>query len=272
MLSVGPRSIMDIPEDGIPPALETCEPRVSILTVWSMISRPGPLQPGCAMLMSLNSTDRRLGRATALLLAGAAPLLLSAAMLAPNLALTRGVQLTCARAPSGVMCEESAQALFGPPAVRRYGPVLEFGNAFVPAVQPSGEPQRNEKLSTLAVRTAQGEFHPFAGLASSPLPPSMLVVSSEVAKAVAQLTPLLDGPSAAPVTIRRNDRYQIGFLVFDILACLVAAATLWFWTPPLWQAAWLHWSGAPAEEAAKPLVHLAERGFRFLMARKQAQR
>lgn len=222
--------------------------------------------------MSLNSPDRRLGRSAALLLAGAAPLLLSAAILAPNLALTRGVELMCARTPSGVMCEERTQALLGPPAVRRYGPVLEFGSAFLPAVQSSGEPQNNEKLSTLAVRTAQGEFHPFAGLAASPLPPSMLVVSPEVTKAVAQLTPLLNGASAAPVTIRRIGRYPLGFVVFDILACLIAVAILWFWTPPLWQAAWLNWRGAPAEEAAQPLVRLAERGFRFLIARKQAER
>jgi hypothetical protein len=235
-------------------------------------SRSGLLQIGRDVLMPLNSTDRRLGRAAALLLAGAAPLLLSAAMLAPNLALKHGVELTCARTPSGVMCEERTQGLLGRPAVQRYGPVQEFANTFLPVVQSSDEPQNNEKLSTLAVRTAQGEFHPFAGLAASPLPPSMLVVSPQVAQAVAQLTPLLNDPSAAPVTIRRSGRYPIGFLVFDILACIVAVATLWFWTPPLWQSAWLYWRGAPADEAAQPLVRLAERGFRFLMARKQAER
>ena len=207
-----------------------------------------------------------------LFLAGLTPLLLSAVMLAPNFVLTRRVELFCARTPTGVMCEERAWGLFGSPALRHYGPVLEFANAFLPVVQPADEPQRNEKLSTLAVRTTRGEFHPFAGLASSPLPPSMLVVSSEVAQAVSSLTPLLNDVSAAPVMIRRSDPYPIGFIAFDVLACLTAVASLLFWTPPLWRGAWLHWRGAPAQEAAQPLLQLMERIVHFVLAMKQDPR
>ena len=207
-----------------------------------------------------------------LFLAGLTPLLLSAVMLAPNFVLTRRVELFCARTPTGVMCEERAWGLFGSPALRHYGPVLEFANAFLPVVQPADEPQRNEKLSTLAVRTTRGEFHPFAGLASSPLPPSMLVVSSGVAQAVSSLAPLLNDMSAAPVMIWRSDPYPIGFIAFDVLACLTAVASLLFWTPPLWRGAWLHWRGAPAREAAKPLLQLMERIVYFVRAMKQDPR
>jgi len=78
--------------------------------------------------------------------------------------------------------------------------------------------------------------------------------------------------SAAPVMIWRSDPYPIGFIAFDVLACLTAVASLLFWTPPLWRGAWLHWRGAPAQEAAQPLLQLMERIVHFVLAMKQDPR
>src|SRR3974390_3624750 len=101
------------------------------------------------MPMLLKQPNRVRWRSAGILfLAGLTPRLRSAVMLAPNFVVTRRVELVCARTPTGVMCEGRVWGLFGSPALRHYGPVLEVRNAFLPVVQSADEPQKNEKLST----------------------------------------------------------------------------------------------------------------------------
>ena len=208
--------------------------------------------------------------ALVLFLVGLAPLALPAAMAFPNLAIVKRAELACAGAASGVFCEARTWPLVGPPALRRFGPVTGAANAFAPVVQSASEPQSGQRLSTLVIRSAGAELRPFAAMNATPQSPSTLAVTPDVAEEAAEVTRLVDDPSAPPLTIRRSQPYPVGLLMFDVPAVLIAAAILIFWTPPFWRAAWLHARGAPAQAAAAPLLDLVQRGVSLLMTSKPA--
>jgi len=204
-------------------------------------------------------TASRLVPGVALLLAALAPLLLPFAALSPNLVHVRRVELRLAAEPQGVMATERSWRLVGPARERRYGPVIDAGNAFLPVVQADDAPQRNDVVSMLALRTRDGSYYPFFSLNASRLAPSLRAPSSDVIAAGAAISDFLRHPAAAPLVLTRSQRYPLGLLQFDLLGLALAVVIGRYWTVPLGVAAYRRLAGAAPERAAAPILGMLAR-------------
>jgi hypothetical protein len=211
------------------------------------------------MAMTARRRPTGLAAVAGLLLVAAAPLLIPAAILSPNLAIMRRVELTLTPTPSGVIATERRWGLFGPAAPQGYGPILAAYPDFIRAVQSASEPQRNEVLSVMSLRAPDGVHRPFADLNTTAQPIALETVTGDVSAMTAEIGQLLQGQTTAPLTLVRTQPYPMFLVIYDAAGVLLALAIIRYWSFSLCRAALLRLRGAPPQRAAAPVLDILER-------------